>query len=96
MAHSDSTLQVSPARNTRRDFILLSAILRSVDWQFATDVSGQTVIPSSWVMMHKENAEKLTNPRSEGGDLRGSANRRTSVCVAIPALTASLGSIADT
>ena len=96
MAHSESTPQASPSFNTRRDFICLYAILRSVDWQFVTDVSRQNVIPSSWVKKHKENAEKLTYPRSEGGDLRHSANRRPSVCVAIPALTASLGSVTDT
>ena len=74
----------------------LSAILRSVGWQFVTDVSGQTIIPSSRVEERKENAEKPTKPRTEGRDLRDSANRRPSVCTAIPAFTTSLGSITDT
>ena len=51
-----------------------SAILRSVDWKFVTDVSGQPVIPSSGIKKHKENAEKPKNQRSEGGDLRDSAS----------------------
>ena len=71
----------------------LSAILRSVDWQFVTDVSGQLVIPSSRVKKHKKNTRKPTNPRSEGGILRDSASRRPSVCIANPALTASMGSL---
>ena len=74
----------------------LSAILRSVDWLFITDVSGQHDFPSSRVKKHKENAQKPIYPKSEGEDLRDSASRRPSVCIASPALTASLGSITDT
>jgi hypothetical protein len=36
-----------------------------------------------------------TKELTEGGDLRESASRRPSVCLAIPALTASLGSVTD-
>ena len=39
---------------------------------------------------------KHTKEITEGGDLRESASRRPSGCLAIPALTASLGSVTDT
>jgi len=37
-----------------------------------------------------------TKELTAGGDLRESASRRPSVCLAIPALIASLGSVTDT
>ena len=43
---------------------------------------------------HKTN--EPTKQLTEGGDLRENASRCPSICLAIPALTASLGAITDT
>jgi hypothetical protein len=55
-----NTTEMAHLKNKRRDFMRHSAILRSVDCQFITDVSGQLVIPSARVKKHKQNAEKPT------------------------------------
>ena len=50
----------------------------------------------SCILTFNQPTNQPTKELTEDGDLRCGAGRRPSVCVAIPALTASLGSITDT
>jgi hypothetical protein len=66
------------------------------------EVKGELCAPAAFLQGKSTNqptnqpTNQSTKELTEGGDLRESASQRSSVCIAIPALTASLGSVTDT